>query len=117
MDPVTAELIDTNDDLLSSDPTLLPFWPGQQAAGLARPLDIGWTWSLVDQPHHQVCSALTSNSLAASFATGGRLQTLLGQPPSSWTLQQWVAGDLDDDGVLTTSDVQLLSQIVAGQPN
>ena len=46
-------------DVLASDPTLLPFWPGQQAAGLARPLDIAWTWPLIDQPHHQVCSALT----------------------------------------------------------
>jgi hypothetical protein len=75
--PVTAQLGDVEGDLLASDQTLLPFWPGQQAAGLLRPLDIGWTWPLVDQPHHQVCSGLTNNDLAASLATGGRLSGLL----------------------------------------
>ena len=31
---VTAQLQDLSADVLSSDQTLLPFWPGQQAAGL-----------------------------------------------------------------------------------
>jgi Family of unknown function (DUF6049) len=75
--PVTAQLTDTAGDVLGADQTLLPFWPGQQAAGLARPLDIAWTWPLIDQPHHQVCSALTNNDLAASLAPGGRLSALL----------------------------------------
>ena len=75
--PVTAQLSDTVGDVLGTDQTLLPFWPGQQAAGLARPLDIAWVWPLIDQPHHQVCSALTSNDLAASLAPGGRLSALL----------------------------------------
>src|SRR5262249_4502287 len=40
-------------------------------------LDIGWSWPLIDQPHHQVCSALTNNDLATSLAPGGRLSNLL----------------------------------------
>jgi Family of unknown function (DUF6049) len=75
--PVTAQLSDAAGDVLGLDQTLLPFWPGQQAAGLARPLDIAWTWPLIDQPHHQVCSALTNNDLASGLAPGGRLDTLL----------------------------------------
>jgi Family of unknown function (DUF6049) len=75
--PVTAQLDDSQGDMLAADQTLLPFWPGQQAAGLARPLDIAWVWPLIDQPHHQVCSALTNNDLAASLGPGGRLSALL----------------------------------------
>jgi hypothetical protein len=75
--PVTAQLSDPAGDVLGLDQTLLPFWPGQQAAGLARPLDIAWTWPLIDQPHHQVCSALTNNDLASSLGPGGRLAALL----------------------------------------
>ena len=76
--PVSAQLGDGEGDVLGVDQTLLPFWPGQQAAGLERPLDIAWVWPLVDQPHHQVCSALTSNDLTTSLAPGGRLSALLG---------------------------------------
>ena len=75
--PVTAQLSDGQGDVLGLDQTLLPFWPGQQAAGLARPLDIAWAWPLIDQPHHQVCSALSNNDLAAGLAPGGRLSALL----------------------------------------
>jgi Family of unknown function (DUF6049) len=75
--PVTAQLSDGQGGVLGLDQTLLPFWPGEQAAGLARPLDIAWVWPLIDQPHHQVCSALTSNDLAASLGPGGRLSALL----------------------------------------
>jgi hypothetical protein len=76
--PVSAELGDGAGGVLGVDQTLLPFWPGQQAAALARPLDIAWVWPLIDQPHHQVCSALTNNGLATSLAPGGRLSDLLG---------------------------------------
>jgi uncharacterized protein DUF6049 len=76
--PVSAQLSDGDGGVLGVDQTLLPFWPGQQAAGLARPLDIGWVWPLIDQPHHQVCTALTSNDLTTSLAPGGRLSALLG---------------------------------------
>jgi len=75
--PVTAQLADSQGNMLDADHTLLPFWPGQQAAGLARPLDIAWVWPLIDQPHRQVCSALTNNDLAASLGPGGRLSALL----------------------------------------
>jgi Family of unknown function (DUF6049) len=75
--PVTAQLGDTAGGVLDLDQTLLPFWPGQQAAGLARPLDIAWAWPLIDQPHHQVCTSLTNNDLAASLSPGGRLSALL----------------------------------------
>jgi len=76
--PVSAQLADGAGDVLNLDQTLLPFWPGQQAAGLERPLDVAWTWPLVDQPHHQVCTALTSNDLVTSLTPGGRLSALLG---------------------------------------
>jgi Family of unknown function (DUF6049) len=75
--PVSAEVEDGEGDVLAADRTLLPFWSGRQAAGLARPLDISWVWPLVDQPHHQVCSALTNNDLTASLGPGGRLAALL----------------------------------------
>jgi uncharacterized protein DUF6049 len=75
--PVTAELADQFGYPVASDQTLLPFWPGQQAAGLARPLNIGWIWPLIDQPHHQVCPVLTNNDLAASLGRQGRLTNLL----------------------------------------
>jgi hypothetical protein len=76
--PVSAQLADGDGDVLGVDQTLLPFWPGQQAAGLERPLDIAWVWPLIDQPHHQVCTALTNNDLTTSLAPGGRLSALLG---------------------------------------
>ena len=75
--PVTAQVQDNLGDLLAANQTLLPFWPGQRAAGLQRPLEISWLWPLIDQPHHQVCAALTSNDLAASLDPDGRLSTLL----------------------------------------
>jgi hypothetical protein len=75
--PVSAQLEDGEGDVLAADQTLLPFWPGRQAAGLARPLDISWVWPLVDQPHHQVCSSLTNSDLTASLGPEGRLAALL----------------------------------------
>jgi Family of unknown function (DUF6049) len=75
--PLTAQLQDPVGDVLASDQTLLPFWPGTQAAGLLRPLDIAWVWPLIDQPHHQVCAALTNNDLAASLDRTGRLSILV----------------------------------------
>ncbi len=118
--PVTAELADQFGDVMASKQTLLPFWPGQQAAGLARPLDIGWIWPLIDQPHHQLCPALTSNALpaltsndlAASLGRQGRLSALLAageaHPGASLT---WVI----DPALL--SDVQTMTgpyQVASG---
>jgi hypothetical protein len=75
--PLQAQLTGPTGGVLASEQTLLPFWPGKQAAGLQRPLAIAWTWPLIDQPHHQVCAALTNNGLTASLGRTGRLSTLL----------------------------------------
>jgi hypothetical protein len=75
--PVAAQLQDSAGDVLTSAQTLLPFWPGQAASGLLRPLNISWLWPLIDQPRHQVCSALTNNDLATSLSPGGRLSALV----------------------------------------
>jgi hypothetical protein len=98
--PVTAQLGDAQGGVLDADQTLLPFWPGRQAAGLARPLDIAWVWPLIDQPHHQVCSALTNNDLVASLGPGGRLAALLAAGQAhpgahlTWVLDPALLSDL-----------------------
>ena len=75
---VTAQLQDLSGGVISSDQTLLPFWPGSRSAGLARPLKISWLWPLIDQPHQKVCTAtLTSNDLVGALGQGGRLSALL----------------------------------------
>ena len=75
---VTAQLQDVSGGVISSDQTLLPFWPGSRQAGLERPLSISWLWPLIDQPHQKVCTAtLTSNDLTGSLSQGGRLSALL----------------------------------------
>jgi hypothetical protein len=75
---VTAQLQDLSDGVISSDQTLLPFWPGSRPAGLARPLAISWLLPLIDQPHQKVCTAtLTSNDLTGSLGQDGRLSALL----------------------------------------
>jgi Family of unknown function (DUF6049) len=63
--------------LVGTDRTFLPFWPGAAASGMSQRLKIAWVWPLFNPPQQGVCPALTSNSLAGSVATGGRLQTLL----------------------------------------
>jgi hypothetical protein len=76
--PVVAQVQDElAGSVLTSAQTLLPFWPGQRAAGLLSALNISWLWPLVAPPHHQVCPALTNNDLAASLEPGGRLATLV----------------------------------------
>jgi hypothetical protein len=77
--PVTAQLQPgAASGVLSSDRTLLPYWPGSQtAANLQSRLKISWLWPLVDEPHHRACTALTSNSLAAELGQDGRLSALL----------------------------------------
>jgi hypothetical protein len=99
--PVAALLQDSAGDLLASDPTLLPFWPGKQAAALRAPLNISWLWPLIDQPQHQVCTgSLISNELAASLSPGGRLDTLLTAGMShpgadlTWVIDPALLGDV-----------------------
>jgi hypothetical protein len=98
--PVAALLQDPAGGLLASDPTLLPFWPGKQAAALQAPLTISWLWPLIDQPHHQVCTgSLTNNDLAASLSPGGRLSALLTAGMShpgadlTWVIDPALLGD------------------------
>src|SRR5207247_832356 len=45
--PVTAQLQDLSGTVISSEQTLLPFWPGSRTAGLASPLKISWLWPLI----------------------------------------------------------------------
>ena len=100
--PVTAQLQDLAGDVFSSQQTLLPFWPASRAAaGLARPLKISWLWPLIDQPHHQACTAaLTSNGLAAALNPGGRLSALLNAGAShadadlTWIIDPALLGDV-----------------------
>jgi Family of unknown function (DUF6049) len=98
--PVTAQAQDLAGDVLSSEQTLLPFWPGQKAASLLSPLKISWLWPLIDQPHHQACTALTSNDLAASLDPGGRLATLLaagashGDADLTWVIDPALLSDV-----------------------
>ncbi len=61
-------------------PIPLPFWPSAHGActiARPRPAAISWIWPLIDAPQQTACPALSSNSLAASIAPGGRLATLL----------------------------------------
>jgi len=104
--PLQAQLSNPAGDVLASDQTLLPFWPGSQAAGLMRPLAISWLWPLIDQPHHAVCAApadndlLTNNDLAASLGQAGRLSALLsaGQANAdanlTWVIDPALLGDV-----------------------
>ncbi|HLK00537.1 MAG TPA: DUF6049 family protein, partial [Streptosporangiaceae bacterium] len=73
--PVVAAVIDSSGLQRGADRALLPFWQAGQT-GFGR-LKIAWAWPLIDQPHQQACSALTSDSLAPSLASGGRLGNLL----------------------------------------
>jgi hypothetical protein len=100
--PVLAQLQPVDDiagGVLTSAQTLLPFWPGQRAADLLSPLDISWLWPLVDQPHQQVCPALTNNDLAASLDPGGRLSALVAAGVShpdadlTWFIDPALLGD------------------------
>jgi Family of unknown function (DUF6049) len=97
--PLVAQLTTQADDTaLSTDRTLLPFWPGS-AAGIAK-LKIAWIWPLIDQPHAQACPALTNNDLAASVG-GGRLDTLLAAGAAAhtadltWAIDPALLGDVD----------------------
>jgi hypothetical protein len=97
--PLQAELIDLDGTVIRTDRTLLPFWPGSNS-GVTR-LKIAWDWPLIDQPHRQACTALTSNSLAASVAGDGRLDTLLAAAAANpgadltWLIDPALLGDLD----------------------
>src|ERR1700689_673405 len=84
--PLPVQLADMTGGVLASTQTLLPYWPGPHGASLPQPLRIAWVWPLIDQPHQQVCGALSGiqsgttlpdNARAASLGAGGRLAALL----------------------------------------
>jgi hypothetical protein len=112
---VTAQLQDLAGDVISSEQTLLPLWPGPRAAGLARPLKISWLWPLVDKPHQKVCtSTLTSNDLAGALGQGGRLSALLDAGASHPdTALTWVI----DPALLSDVNTMTRRYLVGGQPS
>jgi len=59
--------------------TVLPYYPGPGVANDApQKLSIAWIWPLEDQPQQDACPQnLMTNDLAASFQSGGRLNSLL----------------------------------------
>jgi hypothetical protein len=62
---------------LAEDRTFLPFWPGKRDLD-PDPQQIAWVWPLIDQPRQAMCSGrLLNDGLAASLASGGRLNGLL----------------------------------------
>ena len=104
MYPVTAQLQDLSGGVISSEQTLLPFWPGSRAAALASPLKISWLWPLIDQPQQKVCTAtLTSNGLAGALSPGGRLSALLDAGAShpgadlTWVIDPALLSDVSHD--------------------
>ena len=112
---VTAQLQDVSGNMISSEQTLLPFWPGSRAAELARPLKVSWLWPLIDQPHQKVCTAtLTSNDLEGALSQGGRLSALLdagaSHPGARLT---WVI----DPALLSDVSTMTSRYLVGGQPS
>ena len=95
--PLAAQVQDMAGNLVASDQTLLPFW--QSDAGDIQRLKVAWVWPLIDQPHHQICDALTDNSLASGLAPGGRLLGLLAAGQShpdadlTWAIDPALLGD------------------------
>src|SRR6201996_2057490 len=75
--PLAVQAVDASGATVGIERTYLPYWPGARAAGASKPLQIAWIWPLINPPQQGICSALTSNSLASSLASGGRLNTLL----------------------------------------
>ena len=75
--PLAAE-VSSGGAALSTDHTLLPFWPGTKAAaGLAQRMKIAWIWPIFSPPEQAVCQALLNNTLASSLTGSGRLGRLL----------------------------------------
>jgi hypothetical protein len=111
---VAAQLQDRSGGVISSEQTLLPFWPGSRSAGLERRLNISWLWPLIDQPHQKVCTAtLTNNDLAAALGQRGRLSALLdagaSHPAASPT---WFI----DPALLSDAATMTSRYLVGGQP-
>jgi Family of unknown function (DUF6049) len=75
--PLAAEADSPVFGQLAEDRTFLPFWPGKRDLD-PDPQQIAWVWPLIDQPRQAMCSdRLLNDGLAASLASGGRLNGLL----------------------------------------
>jgi Family of unknown function (DUF6049) len=74
--PLAAQAQNSGGDVLISNETFLPYWPGTKDQD-PDPQQIAWIWPLIDQPRQGECAGLLNNGLAASFASGGRLSGLL----------------------------------------
>jgi hypothetical protein len=74
--PLAAEADSAAGKALVTSRTFLPFWPGKRALDPVRQ-DIAWIWPVISPPQQSACGGLLTNSLAASFAAGGRLSGLL----------------------------------------
>jgi hypothetical protein len=79
--PLTALVTDPTGTLTANDPVPMPFWPNKSTscpnATRPDPFPVSWIWPLIDSPHLGPCPGLLDNSLAASLAPGGRLDSLL----------------------------------------
>ena len=79
--PLAVMVSDPTGTLTATDPVPMPFWPNKAAncASTIRPapFPVSWIWPLIDSPHQGPCPGLLDNSLAASLAPGGRLDSLL----------------------------------------
>ena len=70
--------------------TFLP-WAPLGVPGVGKPTRLAWVWPLVDRPHRSDSATWVDDSLAASLATGGRLDRLVAagaaaerqQPPAA----------------------------------
>jgi len=88
--------------------TFLVFWPGSGAASQPAALQTAWVWPLVDTPQQGACpQTLTTNDLASSVASGGRLSTLL-DAGSAYAQEDDLTWDIDpallsDASVMTRS--------------
>ncbi|MBV9383764.1 MAG: hypothetical protein JOY82_18970 [Streptosporangiaceae bacterium] len=73
--PLEAQAVSVITGQSAAARTYLPYWPGK---GAALRLRISWVWPLIGQPQQAGCpGTLTSNALASSLGSGGRLETLL----------------------------------------
>ncbi len=79
--PLTITATDAAATASASSQVPLPFWPVSAGScpdlARPRPFGIAWVWPLIDRPHQGACPGLLDNSLAASLAPGGRLESLL----------------------------------------
>ena len=105
--PLTAVVSDPTGTLTANDPVPMPFWPNKAtscpSATRPAPFPVSWIWPLIDSPHLGPCRGLLDDSLAASLAPGGRLDSLLtvGQRFTSQAQLTWAIDPALLDNVQT----------------